>query len=94
MQPGNAGAFFYLMDKGAITAIPAPGGFHERYVLLNDAPFFEVSGPLSAADGGGATQLRALYRSRSRVLRVVYAVSVEGRSVEILANQVHQRFLL
>lgn len=76
------------MDNGAVTAIPAPGGFHERYVLLNDAPFFEVSGPLSAADGFGATRLRALHRARSRVLRVIYAVSVQGRSVEALANQV------
>lgn len=85
---GNAGGFFYLMDTGVITAIPAPQGFDERYILLNDASFFEVSGPLSAVDCVGAVRLRELYRARSRVLRIMYAVSVDERSVEALAQQV------
>lgn len=92
--PGNAGVFFYLMDTGVITGVPAPRGYDERYVLLNDASFFEVSGPLSAVDFVGAVRLRGVYRARSRVLRIVYAISVDERSVDTLAQQVSPWFLL
>lgn len=80
------------MDTGVVEAIPTTRGFDERYVLLDDASFFEVSGPLAAEDDTGATLLRRLYRARARVLRIVYTIPVDLRSIDALAEQVRKGF--
>lgn len=91
-RPGNAGGFFYLMCTGEVLVLMSPGGFDERFVLLDDASFFEVSGPLGAQDNEGAVRFRRIFRARSRVLRVLYTASVGQRSREAIAEQVMTAF--
>lgn len=92
--PGNGGGFFYLSSSGEVLSIPSPSGFEERYVLLDDAAFFEVSGPLGAAQGGEdggeevAARFRDVFRKRARMLRIVYTSAVGPRSVEAICRQV------
>ncbi|CAM9542999.1 unnamed protein product, partial [Ectocarpus sp. 12 AP-2014] len=89
------GGFFYLTNGGEVLSVPSPKGFEERYVLLDDASFFEVSGPLAAAQGGAqggsgddvAASLRAAFRARAGVLRVLYAASTGPRTVDAMARQ-------
>ncbi len=80
---------------------PSPRGFEERYVLLDHAPFFEVSAPLRAAQGAGgggggvadeevASQFREIFRVRAEILRVIYAASMGPRSVAAMAGQVSE----
>lgn len=75
-------------------SVPSPTGFEDRYILLDDASFFEVSGPLSAAQGGGdgaeevAARLREVFRKRAEMLRVVYTSAAGPRSVEAICRQV------
>lgn len=97
--PGNGGGFFYLTTSGEVLSIPSSRGFEERFVLVDDASFFEVSGPLSAVQSGGsggcggqevAARLRQVFRGRAGVLRIVYAASVGPRSVEAMAQQVRE----
>lgn len=74
--------------------VPSASGFEERYVLLDDASFFEVSGPLGAAQGGGdggeemAARYREIFRKRAEMLRIVYTPAVGPRSVEAIGRQV------
>ena len=89
--PGIGGGFFYLMCTGEVLALPSPTGFEERYVLLDDASFFEVSGPLGAQGKECAARLRGVFRARAGVLRVAYAASLRSRSVEAMARQVKRR---
>lgn len=102
-DPGNGGGFFYLSSSsGEVLSIPSSRGFEERYVLLDDASFFEVSGPLGAAQSGGsgggysgggdevAARLRQVFRGRAGLLRIAYAASVGPRSVEAMAQQVKE----
>lgn len=99
MRPGNGGGFFYLTSSGEVISVPSPKGFEEHYVLLHDACFFEVSGPLAAAQGGAqggggeevAARLRAAFRARAMVLRVLYAASTGPRAVDAMARQVSER---
>eukprot|EP00903_Cladosiphon_okamuranus_P006300 g6178.t1 len=92
---GNGGGFFYLSSSGEVLSIPSPSGFEERYVLLDDAAFFEVSGPLGAArdsgDGGEevAARFRDIFRKRAGMLRIVYTSSVGPRSVEAICRQMN-----
>lgn len=78
-------------------SVPTSSGFEERYVLLEDASFFEVSGPLGAAQGGGdggeevAARLREIFRKRVGMLRVLYTSAVGPRSVEAICRQVSTR---
>lgn len=88
---GIGGGFFYLICTGEVLALPSPTGFEERYVLLDDAPFFEVSGPLGTQAKECAARLRGVFRARAGVLRVAYAASVRPRSVEAMAQQVRRR---
>lgn len=90
IAPGIGGGFFYLTCSGEVLALPSPTGFEERYVLLDDAPFFEVSGPLGAQGKECAARLRGVFRARAGVLRVAYAASVRPRSVEAMAQQVRE----
>ncbi|CBJ33221.1 calmodulin-like myosin-light chain [Ectocarpus siliculosus] len=93
--PGNGGGFFYFTSSGDMLSVPSPKGFEEHYVLLDDASFFEVSGPLAAAQGGEqggggegvAASLRAAFRARAGVLRVLYAASTGPRAVDAMARQ-------
>lgn len=78
-------------------SVPSPTGFEERYILLDDASFFEVSGPLGAAQSGGeggeevAARLREIFRRRAGILRIVYISAVGPRSVEAICRQVIMR---
>lgn len=85
--PESGGGFFYLMCTGNILAIPSSKGFDERYVVLDDASFFETSGPLAADSHAEAASLRELFRRRAWVLRVAYTASVGPRSIEAIAGQ-------
>lgn len=85
--PESGGGFFYLMCTGNILAIPSSKGFNERYVALDDASFFEASGPLAANSHAEAAALRELFRRRAWVLRVAYTASVGPRSIEAIAGQ-------
>ncbi|CAM9321091.1 unnamed protein product [Discosporangium mesarthrocarpum] len=91
--------FLYLMDDGSIESISAPRGFHRRYVLLEDASFFEVWGALSVEGGntpgassGGcgvashSTSLRTVFRQRQRVRRIIYAALRGLTTLEVLAT--------
>lgn len=80
------------MDTGFVSAITATAGFSERYVLLDEAPFFHVLGPLAAEDIHGALRLRRLFAARDRVLRVLYTVLEGTRSADDFARQVSRRF--
>lgn len=87
---GSGGGFFYLMCTGQVRALPSPMGFDKRYVLLDDASFFEVSGPLGAQGNEHAARLRGVFRARAGVLRIVYAASVRPRSIEAMVRQVRR----
>lgn len=75
-------------------SVPSRRGFEESYVHLDDASFFEVSGPLGAAQGGGhggeevAARLREIFRKRAEMLRIGYTSAVGPRSVEAICRQV------
>eukprot|EP00752_Nemacystus_decipiens_P008770 g7826.t1 len=92
---GNGGGFFYLSSSGEVLSVPSPNGFEERYVLLDDASFFEVSGPLGAAQSGGdggeevAARFREIFRKRAGMSRVVYTSAVVPRSVEAIGRQMN-----
>lgn len=95
--PGNGGGFFYLSSNGEVLSVPSPSGFDERYVLLDDASFFEVSGPLGASQGGGdggeevAARFREIFRKKAGILRIAYTSAVGPRSVEAICRQVRRR---
>lgn len=85
---GRGSVYFYIMDTGAVIAIPTPRGFNERYVTLNDAPFFEVSGHFSEDNPDVALRTRRLFRARERILRILYVSSLDPRSADGFAHQV------
>ncbi|CAM9744831.1 unnamed protein product [Scytosiphon promiscuus] len=95
---GKGGGFFYLCRSSEVLSIPTPRGFEEHYVAIDDASFFEVSGPLRAAAEAGtngcdgaevAARLRDIFRMRATVLRVAYAPAVGPRSVEAMGRQMN-----
>ncbi|CAM9986488.1 unnamed protein product, partial [Phaeothamnion confervicola] len=78
--------FLYLMDDGDLLAVSSEA-FHRRYVLLADAGFFEVSGAVRRPPTE-AMALRAAFRQRARVLRVLYAVSTAHHTLRALCRAV------